>query len=47
MAGPFDRWFRGRARQVHGIALDDRFTAPELVLDFDAGRIGPRQEGIR
>jgi hypothetical protein len=47
MAGPFDRWFRGQARQVLGIAWDDRFTALELVLDFDAGRIGPRQEGIR
>ena len=47
MAGPFGRWFRGQARQVHGIAWDDRFTAPELVLGFDVGRIGPRQQGIR
>ena len=47
MAGPFDRWFRGQARQVHGIAWDDRFTAPDLVLDSGAGRIGPRQEEIR
>ena len=38
-AEPFDRWFRGRVRQVHGIALDAVFTAPELVLDFDTGRI--------
>ena len=38
-AEPFDRWFRGRVRQVHGIALDAGFTAPELVLDSDTGRI--------
>ena len=38
-AEPFDRWFRGRVRQVHGIALEDGFTAPELVLDYDTGRI--------
>jgi len=38
-AEPFDRWFRGHARQVHGIALDEGFTAPELVLDFDTSRI--------
>jgi hypothetical protein len=25
--------------QVHGIAMDDGFTAPELVLDFDTSRI--------
>jgi hypothetical protein len=36
---PFDRWFREQVRQVHGIALDDGFTAPELVLDFDTNRI--------
>ena len=36
---PFDRWFRGHARQVHGIAQDDGFTAPELVLDYDTSRI--------
>jgi hypothetical protein len=36
---PFDRWFRDHVRQVHGIALEDRFTAPELVLDFDTNRI--------
>jgi hypothetical protein len=38
-AEPFDRWFRGRLRQVHGIAWNDGFTAPELVLDFDPSRI--------
>ncbi len=38
-AEPFDRWFRGHVRQVHGIALDEGFTAPELVLDFDTSRI--------
>ena len=38
-AEPFDRWFRGRVRQVHGIALDAGLPAPELVLDFDTGRI--------
>src|SRR5439155_10828411 len=34
-AEPFDRWFRDHARQVHGIAWEEEFTAPELVLDFD------------
>jgi hypothetical protein len=38
-AEPFDRWFRGHVRQVHGIAWEDGFTAPELVLDFDTSRI--------
>ena len=38
-AEPFDRWFRGHVRQVHGIAWDEGFTAPELVLDFDTSRI--------
>jgi hypothetical protein len=38
-AEPFDRWFRDHARQVHGIAMDYGFTAPELVLDFDTSRI--------
>jgi hypothetical protein len=38
-AEPFDRWFRGHIRQVHGIALDDGFPAPELVLDYDTSRI--------
>ncbi len=38
-AEPFDRWFRDHVRQVHGIALEDGFTSPELVLDYDTGRI--------
>ena len=38
-AEPFDRWFRGHVRQVHGIALAEEFAAPELVLDFDTSRI--------
>ena len=38
-AEPFDRWFRGQARQVHGIAWDDGFIAPELVLDYGTSRI--------
>ena len=38
-AEPFDRWFRGHAGQVHGIALEEGFTAPERVLDFDPSRI--------
>jgi hypothetical protein len=38
-AEPFDRWFRGHVRQVHGIAWEEGFAAPELVLDFDTSRI--------
>ena len=38
-AEPFDRWFREHVRHVHGIAWDEGFTAPELVLDFDTSRI--------
>jgi hypothetical protein len=38
-AEPFDRWFRDHVRQVHGIAWDDGFTAPEPVLNFDTSRI--------
>jgi hypothetical protein len=38
-AEPFDRWFRDHVRQVHGVALDERFTASELVLDFDINRM--------
>ena len=38
-AEPFDRWFRGHVRQVHGIALNQGFTAPDMVLDFDTSRI--------
>ncbi len=36
---PFDRWFRDHVRRVHGIALEDGFIAPELVLDFDTNRL--------
>jgi hypothetical protein len=38
-AEPFDRWFRGHVRQVQGLAWDQGFTAPELVLDYGTGRI--------
>jgi hypothetical protein len=38
-AEPFDRWFRDHVRQVHGVAWEEGFAAPELVLDFDTGRI--------
>jgi hypothetical protein len=38
-AGPFDRWFRDHVRQVHGITLEEGFTPPELVLDFDINRL--------
>ena len=38
-AEPFDRWFRGHVRQVHGIAWDQGLPAAELVLDFDTSRI--------
>ena len=38
-AEPFGRWFCGHARHVYGIAWDDGFTAPELVLDYDTSRI--------
>lgn len=37
-AEPFDTWFRAHAHHVHGVAGDDAFRAPELVLDFDTGR---------
>jgi hypothetical protein len=36
---PFDRWFRDHVRYVHVLALDEGFTVPELVLDFDIDRI--------
>jgi hypothetical protein len=36
---PFDLWFRDHVKQVHGLALEDGLTAPELVLDFDSSRI--------
>lgn len=38
-AEPFDRWFRDHLRTVYGIAWDERFTVPELVLDLDTNRI--------
>jgi hypothetical protein len=38
-ADPFDRRFRDHVREVHGIALDEGLTTPELVLDFDTNRI--------
>jgi hypothetical protein len=38
-AEPFDCWFRDHVRQVHGIALEEGFTPPEVVLDFDINRI--------
>jgi hypothetical protein len=38
-AEPFDRWFRGHVRQVHGVAWDQGLPAAELVLDFDTSRI--------
>jgi hypothetical protein len=38
-AEPFDRWFRGHVRRVHGIAVGEGFTAPELVLDYGTSRI--------
>jgi hypothetical protein len=33
---PFDRWFRDRVRDVHGINLEDGFPPPEQLLDFTA-----------
>lgn len=35
---PFDRWFRSHVLQVHGVALEEEFAPPELVLDFDVDR---------
>ena len=40
-AQPFDRWFRGHARQVYGIAMDEVFTAPEPVPGYGTSRIWP------
>jgi hypothetical protein len=37
-AEPFDRWFRGHARQVHGVAWGHQLPDVELVLDFDIDR---------
>ena len=36
---PFDCWFRDHVREVYGIALEDGFTPPELLLDFDTNKI--------
>jgi hypothetical protein len=33
-AEPFDAWFRDHVRNVHGIALEDGFPPPELILDY-------------
>jgi hypothetical protein len=38
-ADPFDNWFRDHAHHVHGIALEEGFTAPQQLLDFDIGKI--------
>jgi hypothetical protein len=35
---PFERWFGDHLRQVHGMAWEEGFTTPELVLDFDTSR---------
>jgi hypothetical protein len=36
---PFDRWYREHVQQVHGIALGEGCTPPELVLDYDSNEI--------
>lgn len=36
---PFDTWYREHVGQVHGIALGEGCTPPELVLDFDTSAI--------
>ncbi len=33
---PFERWFRGHVREVHGVNVEDGFPPPEQVLDFRA-----------
>jgi hypothetical protein len=38
-AEPFDTWLRERGHHVHGIAMEEGFTPPVLVLDFDIGTI--------
>jgi hypothetical protein len=38
-AEPFDCWFRDHVGEVHGIALEEVFISPDLVLDFDTNRI--------
>jgi hypothetical protein len=35
---PFDQWFREHVRDVHGIALDEGFSPPVPILDFDISR---------
>jgi hypothetical protein len=37
-AEPFDRWFRGHVRDVHGVTWDHRLLDVELLLDFDIDR---------
>ncbi len=37
---PFDRWFRGHVREVHGIALEDGLPPPLPLLEFDVDRAG-------
>jgi hypothetical protein len=36
---PFDCWFRDHVLLVHGVAVDEGITTPEMVLDFDINRI--------
>jgi hypothetical protein len=31
---PFDRWFRGSIKEVHGMDLTEGFSPPDQVLDF-------------
>jgi hypothetical protein len=31
---PFDRWFRDKVRDVHGMNVEDGFPPPEQVLDL-------------
>ena len=33
---PFDRWFRGLIRAVHGINVEDGFPPPEQIMDYRA-----------
>jgi hypothetical protein len=36
---PFDVWFRDHVRNVHGIALEEGFPPPELILDYHADSV--------
>ena len=36
---PFDVWFRDHVRNVHGIALEESFPPPELILDYRADSV--------